>query len=60
MQREQTLVETSWRRMLSIWLPCWLKTKCGSLVLGMINWTWTSSPNMDELKVKVWTVHSIS
>lgn len=44
--------------MLSRWLPCWLKTKCGSFALGITNWSWTSSPSMDEQKVKAWTVHS--
>ena len=33
--RKLTLVENRGRRMLSKWLPCWLKTKGCSLALGM-------------------------
>ena len=46
--------------MLSRWLPCWLKMKCCSLALGMMKWSCSSSPSMEEQKVKAWKVHSES
>lgn len=53
-----TFVETRGSLKLSRWLPWWLNTKCCSLALGMKNWSWTSSPSMDEQKVKACKEHS--
>lgn len=55
-----TLSVTRGNRMLSSWPPGWLKTKWYSLDLGMMKWSWISSPSMEQEKAKTCRVDSES